>query len=93
MRYNVELAREKLLDAQAAQKFWADWSRQEAQFQIEQQVYLRTKNLPLTYSNLQASAQENYKISMTGHLNYKSEQIPEHVVPRLTKNVERMPTA
>lgn len=51
MRYNLETAKEKLAEAQDNQKLAADKSRQEAKFQIGQQVYLSTKHLPLTYSN------------------------------------------
>lgn len=49
MKNNLDLAREKLKDAQDSQKTAADESRQESPFQLGQQVYLSTKNLPLTY--------------------------------------------
>ena len=52
MKHNMDLARERLAAAQDSQKVAADKDRQEGQSQIGQQVFLSTKNLPLTYSNL-----------------------------------------
>jgi hypothetical protein len=60
MKYNLDLAREKLAEAQDTQKVAADTHRQESPFQLGQQVYLSTKNLPLTYSN--ASDQRSRKL-------------------------------
>ena len=60
MKYVVEIAREKLSEAHETQKLAADANRQEARFQVGQQVYLSTKNLPLTYSN--ASDQRSRKL-------------------------------
>ena len=60
MASNLDLAREKLKEAQDAQKVEADKSRQEVPFQVGQQVYLNTQNLPLTYSN--ASDQRSRKL-------------------------------
>jgi hypothetical protein len=60
MQMNIDIAREKLAEAQDAQKLAADESRQETPFQLGQQVYLSTKNLPLTYSN--ASDQRSRKL-------------------------------
>ena len=51
MKSNLEVAKEKLAEAQDQQKVAADQKRQESTFQIGQQVYLSTKYLPLTYSN------------------------------------------
>ena len=51
MQFVVDIAKEKLVEAQEKQKLAADEDRQEARFQVGQQVYLSTKNLPLTYSN------------------------------------------
>jgi hypothetical protein len=52
MQFNLDLARDCLQSAQDAQKLAADDHRQDAAFKIGQQVYLNTKNLPLTYSNV-----------------------------------------
>jgi hypothetical protein len=51
MQFDLENAKEKLGEAQENQQLAADENRQEAKFQVGQQVYLNTKNLPLTYSN------------------------------------------
>ena len=42
MKHNLDLAREKLAEAQDAQKVAADTHRQETPFQLGQQVYLST---------------------------------------------------
>ena len=60
MRNIVNSARDKLSEAQESQKLAADKNKQEANFRVGQQVYLSTKNLPLTYSN--ASDQRSRKL-------------------------------
>jgi hypothetical protein len=52
MKLNMELARERLRIAQDSQKASADEHRQDVNFKIGQQIWLNTKNLPLTYSNV-----------------------------------------
>ena len=51
MANNLAIARDRLKEVQDTQKISADKERQEVPFQVGQQVYLNTKNLPLTYSN------------------------------------------
>jgi hypothetical protein len=52
MKLNLELAWKRLRTAQDSQKVSADEHRQDPKFKIGQQIWLNTKNLSLTYSNL-----------------------------------------
>lgn len=52
MEDNLWAIRDSLANAQNEQKLLADHARQDAGFQVGQKVYVSTKNLPLTYSNV-----------------------------------------